>query len=59
MIEVICIFCLGVCVGSVGTVIYATEKQKQFWHKATLGMTDFDIKCINEEYARRKLGDKN
>ena len=27
--------------------------------EATLGMTDFDIKCINDEYARRKLGDKN
>ena len=56
MIEVICIFCLGVCVGSVGTAIYATEKIRQFWHKATLEMTDFDIKCINEEYTRRKLG---
>ena len=59
MIEVICIFCLGICVGVVGTAIYLTEKIRQFWREATLGMTDFDIKCINEEYARRKLGDKN
>lgn len=59
MIEVICIFCLGICVGIcvgiVGTAIYITEKIRQFWREATLGMTDFDIKCINEEYARRKL----
>ena len=59
MIEVICIFCLGICIGSVGTVIYNTKKTEQFWHEATLGMTDFDIKCMNYEYARRKLkGDK-
>lgn len=54
MIDAICIFVLGVCVGSVGTAIYTTEKIRQFWCKATLGMTDFDIKCINDEYARRK-----
>ena len=54
MIEAICIFCLGICIGSIGTNIYNVKKTKQFWHKAVLGMTDFDIKCINDEYARRK-----
>lgn len=58
MIDAICIFVLGVCVGSVGTAIYTTEKIRQFWCKATLGMTDFDIKCINDEYARRKKHQK-
>ena len=55
MIEVICNFCLGVCIGSAGTVIYNIKKTRQFWHEAVLGMTDLDIKCMNYEYARRKL----
>ena len=54
MIEAICIFWLGVCAGVVGTAIYNIKKTKQFWHEATFGMTDFDIRCINYEYARRK-----
>lgn len=54
MIESIFIFCLGVCTGLVVITIYDAKKTRQFWHKATLGMTDFDIKCINEEYSRRK-----
>ena len=57
MIEVICIFCLGVCVGSVGTAMYNTKKAKQFWREATLGMTDFDIMYMDYEYSRRKLKD--
>ena len=40
MIEVICIFCLGVCIGSAGTVIYNIKKTRQFWHEAVLGMTN-------------------
>lgn len=58
MIEAIYIFWLGICAGVVGTAIYNIKKTKQFWHEATLGMTDFDIKCINEEYARRKSNNK-
>lgn len=54
MIESIFIFCLGICIGSIGTNIYNIKKTKQFWHEATLGMTDFDIKCMNYEYSRRK-----
>ena len=54
MSEIIYGFCLGVCVGMVGLNIYETIRIKQFWNKATLGLTDFDIKCINDEYARRK-----
>lgn len=54
MTEIIYSFCLGVCAGIVGTNIYETKKMKKLWHKATLGLTDFDIKCINDEYARRK-----
>jgi hypothetical protein len=54
MIEIIYGFCLGICVGAVGMIIYDIEKTKRFWRKMTLGMTDFDIKCMNEEYARRK-----
>lgn len=54
MVETILIFCLGVCVGVVGTAIYITENIRQFWREATLGMTDFDVKCINEEYSHRK-----
>jgi hypothetical protein len=55
MIEIICSFCLGVCGGAVGMIIYDIEKTKRFWRKATLGLTDFDIKCINEEYVRRRV----
>lgn len=55
MIEAIFIFWLGVCAGVVGTAIYNIKKTKQFWREATLGMTDFDIKCMNYEYSRRKL----
>ena len=33
MIEAICIFCLGVCIGSAGTVIYYIKKTKQFGMK--------------------------
>ena len=58
MIESVCIFCLGVCTGVVGTAIYNTKKTRQFWHEATLGMTDFDIKCMSHEYARRKSNNK-
>lgn len=54
MFEIIYSFCVGVCVGVIGLNTYETVKLKQFWHKATLGLTDFDIKCINDEYARRK-----
>ena len=57
MIEAVCIFCLGICIGSAVTVIYNAKKTRQFWHEATLGMTDFDIKCMNYEYARRKSKD--
>jgi hypothetical protein len=53
MIGNIFSFCLGVCVGIIGMIIYDIEKTKRFWRKETLGLTDFDIKCINEEYARR------
>ena len=53
MIEGIFSFCLGVCVGAIGMIIYDIEKTKRFWRKTTLGLTDFDIKCIIEEYARR------
>ena len=53
MIEMIFSFCLGVFVGAIGMIIYDIEKIKRFWRKETLGLTDFDIKCINEEYARR------
>jgi hypothetical protein len=58
MIEIVYSFCLGVCAGLVGTNIYETIKIKRFWHKATLGLTDFDIKCINDEYARRKKAEE-
>jgi hypothetical protein len=54
MIGNIFSFCLGVCVGAIGMIIYDIEKTKRFWRKETLGLTDFDIKCINEEYARRR-----
>ena len=43
MIESIFIFWLGVCTGVVGTAIYNIKRQ-----------SSFDIKCINEEYSRRK-----
>jgi hypothetical protein len=54
MIENIFSFCLGVCVGAIGMIIYDIEKTKRFWRKETLNLTDFDIKCIIEEYARRR-----
>lgn len=57
MIEVFCIFCLGACAGLVGITIYNAKKTRQFWSEATLGMTDFDIMCMNYEYSRRKLKD--
>lgn len=57
MLELIFIFCLGACVSLVGMIIYNIKKTRQFWHEATLGMTDFDIKCMNYEYSRRKSKD--
>ena len=54
MIGNIFSFCLGICVGAIVMIIYDIEKTKRFWRKETLGLTDFDIKCINEEYARRR-----
>ena len=33
MIEAICIFCLGVCIGSVGTVIYNIKRRNSFGMK--------------------------
>ena len=51
MIELIFIFCLGLCIGSFGTTIYNVKKTKQFQHGVVLEMTDFDIKCMNYEYA--------
>ena len=54
VIEMIYSFCLGICVGAIGMIIYDIEKTKRFWRKETLGLTDFDIKCINEEYVRRR-----
>ena len=57
MIESIFIFWLGVCAGIAVTTIYNIKKTRQFWHEATLGMTDFDIKCMNYEYSRRKSKD--
>ena len=47
-------FFLGVGVGMIVLFIYEIERTKRFWRKETLGLTDFDIKCINEEYARRR-----
>ena len=55
MIEEICIFCLGICIGLAVTVIYNVKKTRQFWYEATLVMPDFDIRCMNYEYSRRKL----
>ena len=54
VIEMIYSFCLGVCVGAIIMIIYDIEKTKRFWRKETLGLTDFDIKCINDEYVRRR-----
>ena len=54
MIEMFYSFCLGVCVGAIIMIIYDIEKTKRFWRKETLGLTDFDIKCINDEYVRRR-----
>lgn len=57
MIELIFAFCFGVLVGGIGVCIWEVERTKRFWRKATLSMTDFDIKCMNDEYARRKRND--
>jgi hypothetical protein len=61
MSELIFAFCFGVIygviVGGIGVCIWEIDRKKRFWRKATLGMTDFDIKCMNEEYARRKSND--
>ena len=57
MIELIFAFCFGVLVGGIGACVYEIELTKRFWRKTTLGLTDFDIKCMNDEYARRKRND--
>jgi hypothetical protein len=54
MIELIFVFVVGVIVGVSGFCIYEIERTRRFWRSETLGLSDFDIKCINEEYARRK-----
>ena len=41
-------------IAAIGMIIYDIEKTKRFWRKETLGLTDFDIKCINDEYVRRR-----
>ena len=54
MIESIFIFCLGACVSLSGVIIYNIKKTKQFLCETTLKMTDFDTKCMNHKYSRRK-----
>ena len=58
MIESIFIFCLGACVSLLGMIIYNIKKTKQFLCETTLKMTDYDIKCMNHEYVRRKSNNK-
>jgi len=54
MIDLFFAFGFGVIVGGLGVCIWEMERTKKYWRKATLGMTDFDIECINREYAKRK-----
>jgi hypothetical protein len=47
-------FIAGVLVGTTALNIYELHHRRKAWRTLTLGLDDFDIKCINEEYARRK-----
>lgn len=48
------VFITGVIVGIVTLNIYELHDRRKAWRTLTLGLDDFDIKCINEEYQRRK-----
>ena len=52
-------FVIGISVGVVlgffvVSPIYEMRQRKKAWRTLTMGLDDFDIKCINEEYAKRK-----
>lgn len=49
-------FIAGVLVGTTALNIYEMCIRRKAWRTLTLGLDDFDIKCINDEYARRKKG---
>ena len=57
MIDVYIVFAAfiaGVLIGITALSIYELHCRRKAWRTLTLGLDDFDIKCINEEYARRK-----
>lgn len=49
-------FIAGVIVGITALNIYELHNRRKAWRTLTLDLDDFDIKCINGEYARRKNG---
>jgi hypothetical protein len=53
MIEYWQAFLAGVLVGTTALNIYELHYRRKAWRTLTLGLDDFDIKCINEEYARK------
>lgn len=47
-------FIAGVLAGIATLSVYELHCRRKSWRTLTLGLDDFDIRCINEEYQRRK-----
>ena len=47
-------FILGAFVGVIFLQLFMLRVIRKSWKTCVMGLTDFDIKCINEEYAKRK-----
>lgn len=47
-------FISGIAIGYAISLILEIRNTRNMWKKLVVGLDDFDIKCINEEYAKRK-----
>ena len=55
MLDVIFAFIAGGIIGACLTLVIIVEQNRRAWREYLPELTDFDIKCINEEHARRKI----
>lgn len=54
MNESFILFIVGFALGFLVCLFLECESRKKAWRTVVMGLDDFDIKCINEEYAKRK-----
>ena len=45
---------IGFALGFLVSSFLEYESRKKAWRTLVMGLDDFDIKCINKEYAKRK-----